>query len=171
MISQRDVSHGAAVITSYIATEIVLTLTLTDATARSSWRGLRPKLGSLVLSFHQTCFLWLRLYSASLWQLQVPPPAGSAAPAPPSPPAPPAPACTNPNPSLCPVVNATYYSYYHKTRYQDACTFMAGNPGLALAPAPQSGEVMPTFPPGTALKYLLTSVWLPCVYFSCPDNR
>ena len=79
---------------------------------------------------------------------QVPPPPSATAPSPPSPPAPPAPPCTNPNPSLCPVVNATYYSYYHKTRYQDACTFPAGNPGLALAPAPMAGEVMPNFPPG-----------------------
>lgn len=49
------------------------------------------------------------------------------------------------------MVNATYYSYYHKTRYQDACTFPAGNPGLALAP--MAGEVMPNFPPGSDLQH------------------
>ncbi len=81
--------------------------------------------------------------------MQTPPPANEPAPAPPAPPAPPEPPCTNPNPTLCPVVNATYYSYYHKTRYQDGCTFAAGNPGLTLAPAPTSGEVKPIFAPGT----------------------
>ncbi|DBB02500.1 hypothetical protein WJX82_002641 [Trebouxia sp. C0006] len=82
-------------------------------------------------------------------QCPTPPPANEPAPAPPAPPAPPEPPCTNPNPTLCPVVNATYYSYYHKTRYQDGCTFAAGNPGLTLAPAPTSGEVKPIFAPGT----------------------
>ncbi len=81
--------------------------------------------------------------------MQTPPPANEPAPAPPAPPAPPEPPCTNPNPTLCPVANATYYSYYHKTRYQDGCTFAAGNPGLTLAPAPTSGEVKPIFAPGT----------------------
>ena len=34
------------------------------------------------------------------------------------------------------------------TRYQDGCTFAAGNPGTTFAPAPESGEVMPLFAPG-----------------------
>ncbi|KAL0028744.1 hypothetical protein WJX79_004058 [Trebouxia sp. C0005] len=84
-------------------------------------------------------------------QCPTPPPANEPAPAPPAPPAPPEPPCTNPNPTLCPVVNATYYSYYHKTRYQDGCTFAAGNPGLTLAPAPTPGEVKPVFAPGTPI--------------------
>ena len=82
--------------------------------------------------------------------MQMPPPPSAAAPSPPSPPAPPAPPCTNPIPSLCPVVNATYYSYYHKTRYEDACTFVAGNPGVSFVPAPlgQTSNVKPIFAPG-----------------------
>lgn len=94
--------------------------------------------------------LQVTLFAAVI--MQTPPPANEPAPAPPAPPAPPEPPCTNPNPTLCPVVNATYYSYYHKTRYQDGCTFAAGNPGLTLAPAPTPGEVKPVFAPGTVFK-------------------
>ncbi|KAL3139046.1 hypothetical protein ABBQ32_005845 [Trebouxia sp. C0010 RCD-2024] len=83
----------------------------------------------------------------------MPPPPSATAPSPPSPPAPPAPPCTNPIPSLCPVVNATYYSYYHKTRYQDACTFVAGNPNLSFEPSPfgQSAKMKPVFAPGAVI--------------------
>ena len=101
--------------------------------------------------------------------MQTPPPPSASAPAPPSPPAPPAPPCTNPIPSLCPVVNATYYSYYHKTRYQDACTFIAGNPGLSFVPAllGQSANVKPVFAPGKPC--LLCNIKASCrlIVFSC----
>ena len=96
--------------------------------------------------------------------MQTPPPADEPAPAPPAPPAPPEAPCTNPNPTLCPVVNATYYSYYHKTRYQDGCTFAAGNPGLTLAPAPTSGEVTAVFAPGIAPQTCICTCSMHCAH-------
>eukprot|EP00884_Botryococcus_braunii_P015419 jgi/Botrbrau1/2560/Bobra.0079s0046.1 len=50
--------------------------------------------------------------------------------------------CTLPNLALCPPEPKPYFSYYSKTRYNPACTYIEENPGLVLAPAPSPGKLL-----------------------------
>eukprot|EP00891_Asterochloris_glomerata_P005372 jgi/Astpho2/5372/fgenesh1_pg.00075_%23_44_t len=93
------------------------------------------------------------------------PPPGQPMQAPPAPPAPPSPPCSLNPVSLCPVPNATYYSFFSKVRegavkarktmdrpqdrYQPSCTFPRNDPGISLAPASDPAYAVASFPPGT----------------------
>ncbi|CAK0739538.1 hypothetical protein CVIRNUC_001174 [Coccomyxa viridis] len=63
-------------------------------------------------------------------------------------PAPPIPPCTK-VPWLCPTVHNPYYNYFSNLRYDAQCTLAKSNPGIALAPAPNSQFIITNLRPTT----------------------